>query len=101
MDGENLYRLMDLIEDLKSVEGIIAAHSRSSGPSDIMLVQYAARKEDLLVRFINELNSSIKADFASQRLSLIKQMMDRFYSYRPTAGKHDEGLDQIQSALSA
>ena len=100
MTKDKLFRLMDILDDLKKIDSIIALHrSQDSDTSEAMLSQYSARKNQLLVYFINELNSS--SEEASQRLSLIKQIMERFFNNPVDVRKQDQDLESLAAALSA
>ncbi len=106
MTTDKLYRLMDLLDELKQVDAILSVHTNSNnGTSDIMLAQYKAKKEKLLVYFINEINASVDIEYTPQRLEIIKKIMERFYKYPSQSEKysikHDEKLDRLVEALSA
>jgi hypothetical protein len=106
MTADKLYRLMDLLDELKNVDQILSVHEKNNNSaSEIMLSQYKAKKEKLLVYFINEINASMDVDYTPQRLIIIKKIMERFYSSpihsEKQIKKHDEKLDRISDALSA
>lgn len=101
MTTDKLYRLMDILDDLKKIDAVILSHlSHGSDTSDVMLSQYSARRDQLLVYFINELNASDDLEETSQRLSLIKQIMERFFNH-PVVKKQDQHLDSLAAVLSA
>ena len=102
MTTEKLYRLMDILDDLKKIDSIILLHrSKTTDTSDMMLSQYMVRRNQLLVYFINELNATSDVDDTPQRLGLIKNIMERFYSVPGVFEKHDSQLDSLAEALSA
>jgi hypothetical protein len=89
MENDKLYRLMDLLDEIKQLDSIISKHeAESKNDSLIMVNQYTARKEQLLSYFINEINAS--SENKSFRLTLIKQIMDVFY---PTKNKKNKKID--------
>ena len=102
MTTDKLYRLMDILDDLKQIDQIISLHRSENQKNDsLMLSQYLSRRNQLLVYFINELNVSTEQDFTPQRLSIIKQIMKRFYQVSSEDEKHDAHLDSLVAALSA
>lgn len=102
MTTDKLYRLMDILDDLKQIDQIISLHRSENQKNDsLMLSQYLSRRNQLLVYFINELNVSTEQDFTPQRLSIIKQIMERFYQVSSEDEKHDAHLDSLVAALSA
>lgn len=102
MTTDKLYRLMDILDDLKKIDSIMQVHrSNTTDTSEVMLSQYKARRNQLLVYFINELNASSDMDETPQRLGLIKNIMDRFYSVPGVFEKQDSQLDSLAEALSA
>ncbi|MCC6703191.1 MAG: hypothetical protein IT221_16800 [Fluviicola sp.] len=102
MTTDKLYKLMDILDDLKQIDQIISLHRSENQKNDsLMLSQYLSRRNQLLVYFINELNVSTEQDFTPQRLSIIKQIMERFYQVSSEDEKHDAHLDSLVAALSA
>lgn len=103
MEKEKLYRLMDVLDEIKQVDELISKHeSLGEEASSLMVDQYRARKEQLLTYFINELNAS--AEYRSSRLSIIKLMMERFYpenkEVKNKTIKQDKNLSSLVKALS-
>ncbi len=104
MEKEKLYRLMDVLDEIKQIDELISKHeSQGEEASSLMVGQYKARKEQLLTYFINEINAS--AEYRSSRLSMIKLMMERFYpeikDEKKKAIKQDKNLSSLEKALSA
>ena len=104
MEKEKLYRLMDVLDEIKQIDELISKHeSQGDEASSIMLDQYKARKEQLLMYFINEINAS--TEYRSYRLSMIKLIMERFYpeikEEKRKAIKLDKNFSSLVNALSA
>lgn len=54
MKNENLYRLMDVLDEIKQIDDLISKHLElTKSDSSFMVDQYEARKEQLLAYFIN------------------------------------------------
>ena len=102
MKNENLYRLMDVLDEIKQIDDLISKHLElTKSDSSFMIDQYEARKEQLLAYFINELNSS--AEYRNFRLSIIKLTMERFYtkSNKNTENQvMDKNLNSLVKALT-
>ena len=104
MEKEKLYRLMDVLDEIKQVEELISKYEfQGEDASSIMLDQYKARKEQLLIYFINEINAS--TEYRSYRLSMIKLIMERFYPEikedKRKEIKLDKNFNSLVNALSA
>ncbi|MFI5137887.1 MAG: hypothetical protein ACHQIM_08660, partial [Sphingobacteriales bacterium] len=54
MKKVEIYKLMDLIEDIKKLDGLISLH-RQLDTSDFMVKQYEAKKNKLMGVLIDEL----------------------------------------------
>lgn len=77
MANSKIYKLIDLIEDVKKVEEMISLHQKDAD-SDVMLSQYQAKKVKLTGNLISELNSP---PFKSTSGFLfIKHFLDKFYA---------------------
>ncbi len=100
MDKQKLYRLLDLIEDLKQVDQLIALHT--SNPSSFVLNQYVSKKEKLIAYLIDELvEPSLRS---TNSFSMIHQLLTRFYPDLLTKqDDEEESIDfrELQAALSA
>jgi hypothetical protein len=104
MEKEKLYRLMDVLDEIKQIDELISKHeSQGKEASSLMIDQYKARKEQLLTYFINEINTS--SEYRSSRLSMIKLMMERFYPEIKEENKksiiQDKNLSSLAKALLA
>lgn len=104
MEKEKLYRLMDVLDEIKEIDELILKHeSQGEEASSLMIDQYKARKDQLLTYFINEINAS--AENRSSRLSMIKIVMERFYTEnkedKTKAIKVDKNFSSLVNALSA
>lgn len=103
MEKEKLYRLMDVLDEIKQIDVLISKHESQEEQSSLMLDQYKARKEQLLMYFINEINAS--SEYRSYRLSMIKLVMERFYpeikEEKRKAIKLDKNFNSLVNALSA
>ena len=104
MNKEKLYRLMDILDEIKSIEDFISKHeSQSTENSALVIEQYKSRKEQLLTYFINEINAS--SEYKSSRLSMIKLLMERFYPEKGEEKKkiflQDKNLNSLAEAILA
>lgn len=102
MTKDKLYRLIDLMEEVKKLDEIMSAHlENKSTSSDLMLAQYASKKEKLLEYMINEINST-NSDLP-ERLTLIKRIMERFYSIPASISdsKRNKDFEILESALAS
>jgi hypothetical protein len=101
MVKDKLYRLMDVLDEIKKIESQLS-HHEALGDSDTVILkdQYRARKEQLLVYFINELNASSLVQ--THCLGIIKQIMEKFYrNPGGVASSEDEDLFELEQAISA
>jgi hypothetical protein len=104
MEKEKLYRLMDVLDEIKQIDELLSKHkSHTQRTSSLMIDQYKARKEQLLTYFINEINAL--AEYRSYSLTIIKQIMERFYheTEKESSKKivKDKNLSALAEALSA
>jgi hypothetical protein len=103
MQKDRLYRLMDIIEEIKEIEVLLSQHEAldSESPSLIM-DQYRVKKEQLLIFFIEEINASSVVQ--NRRLGIIKQLMEKFYKDSDSGispSSEDEELYVLEKAISA
>lgn len=103
MKKDKLYRLMDVLDEIKQLDELLSKHASSEDGSSLMMDQYKARKDQLLIYFINEINAS--EEYRDHQLKIIKHIMERFYS---EAGKEsslhsvkDKDLSELVDAISA
>ena len=100
MKESNIFKLMDLMEDLKKVNEMILIHSEN--PTDFMLVQYKSKRDKLLSYLIDEL---VKPDVRSAKsFALISKLLDKQYpNLKKEAKKADEShklLDKLELQLA-
>ncbi len=76
MANSKIYKLIDLIEDVKKVEEMIFLHQNDD--SKFMLSQYQAKKVKLTGDLISQLNSPPLKSTTS--FLLMKRFLDRFYA---------------------
>ena len=77
MTENKIFQLIDLVEDIKKVDAMIALHEQDES-STSMLSQYQAKKIKLTGYLIGELNSPALKSAGS--FLLIKRLLDKFYS---------------------
>ena len=94
-----MYRLMDLIEEIKNVDSMIKLHS--SNATTFMLDQYKNKKEKLISYLIDEL---VEPDLRSPKsFSIIKKLLEKFY---PNLNKeaqedyHHKELGDLEATLA-
>ena len=76
MKKTEIYKLLDLIEELKKVNGLISLH-RQNGASEFMISQYEAKKTQLMGALIDELASPPVQ--SQQSYLLIKMILNKYY----------------------
>lgn len=87
-----VYKLMDLIEDIKEVNRMILLHS--DNPSDLMLIQYKAKREKLMSYLIDEL---VKPEVRSPKsFALIIKSLDKLY---PNLKREAKNVDESHKLL--
>lgn len=100
MEQEKLYKLMDLIDDIKKVNDMIEIHSNNS--SSIMLGQYKGKKDKLVSYLIDEL---VDADTRSPKsFDIINKLLARFYpnlTKEAEADIYHKELEKLEAALVA
>ena len=99
MDSAKKYRLMDLIDDIKEVEGMIKLHS--ANPSAMMLEQYKYKKDKLISYLIDEL---VEPEFRSAKsMFIIKIAIEKFYPNLKKEAQADinhEDLNELEAVLA-
>ena len=76
MKKVEVYKLMDLIEDIKKLDELISIH-RELDASDFMISQYEAKKTKLMGSLIDDLASpSVQSP---QSYLLIKMILNKYY----------------------
>jgi hypothetical protein len=95
MKKAEIYKLMDLIEDVKKLDELIAIH-RQAGSSDFMISQYEVKKTQLMGILIDELASPPVQ--STQSYLLIKMLLNKYY---PVKSELDFIVDSDISKLAA
>jgi hypothetical protein len=95
MKKAEIYKLMDLIEDVKKLDELISLH-RQADSSDFMISQYEAKKTRLMGSLIDELASPPVQ--STQSYLLIKMLLNKYY---PVKSELDFIVDSDISKLAA
>ena len=95
MKKVEIYKLMDLIEDIKKLDELISLH-RELGTSDFMISQYEAKKTKLMGLLIDELASPPVQ--STQSYLLIKMLLNKYY---PVKSEEQLIMDSDISKLAA
>src|SRR5580658_876416 len=95
MKKAEIYKLMDLIEDVKKLDELISLH-RGVDSSDFMISQYEAKKTKLMGVLIDELASPPVQ--STQSYLLIKMLLNKYYPLKP---EEDLIVDSDISKLAA
>ncbi|BAU52911.1 hypothetical protein [Mucilaginibacter gotjawali] len=95
MKKAEIYKLMDLIEDVKKLDELISLH-RQADTSDFMISQYEAKKTKLMGILIDELASPPVQ--STQSYLLIKMLLNKYY---PAKSELDYIVDSDISKLAA
>lgn len=93
---EELFRLVDLIEELKKLDQMIELHSDSN--DTFMLSQYEAKKNQLTSYLIKEV-TSLNLNTQSS-LFFIKHLLDKFYPSSSFQTQKEEDLSILESCLT-
>ena len=80
MKKAEIYKLMDLIEDIKKLDELISLH-RQLDTSDFMISQYEEKKTKLMGVLIDELASPPVQ--STQSYLLIKMLLNKYYPVKP------------------
>ena len=100
MKKNQLYKLIDLIEDIKKTDAMIKLHSNLD-KSDFMVSQYQSKKDKLTSYLIQELVSPVVR--SARSYFTIKLILEKFYpklNIDSDPSKADiEDLFAIESAL--
>lgn len=96
MKNAQIFKLVDLIEEVKKIESIIQLHTQS-GDSALMKGQYESKKAKLMSQIIDEL---IAPQVQSpQTIALIQQILSKFYPETKIARKYDGGIEKLAAAI--
>jgi hypothetical protein len=96
MKKAEIYKLMDLIEDVKKLDGLILLH-RQTGNSDFMVDQYEAKKTELMGMLIDELATPPVQ--SAQSYQLIKMLLNKYYPYKPEGQIADSDISKLAAVI--
>ena len=75
MNKQSLYKIQDILEELKKIEELILVHT-SNHSSDFVISQYQDKKTNLVSILVEELSApSIKS---ASSLFLIRKILDKY-----------------------
>ena len=80
MKKGEIYKLIDLIEEIKKLDELISLHHQLD-TSDFMIGQYEAKKTKLMGLLIDELASPPVQ--STQSYLLIKMLLNKYYPLQP------------------
>ncbi len=95
----SIYRILDLIEQVKKVDEVIARHT-SAGDTEFIISQYEYLRE----RFLGELLTEITAAGfqTSEAADLLQTTLAKFHRSMPVNGKHpSKELAKVYQELAA
>lgn len=98
MKDNNLYNILDLIEEIQNVDKMIDLHSHSK--SKLMFDQYTHQKLKLTTLLIEDLMANNKDN--QDVMYLVKLMIERFYGNvlkNPKSIEEDSNLKKIKEAF--
>lgn len=96
MKDAELFRLKDLIEEVKKLDEIISLH-KDTDDADFMISQYEAAKTKLISELIDELVSpKIQSP---QSFSLIQRIIKKFYPSVDTTIYADAAIQQLAASI--
>lgn len=96
MKKEVIYRLMDILEDLKKIDSLILLHSRLDD-SKFMVSQYEAKKNKLIGSLIDGL---ISPEVQSpQNFVLIKAILKKYYPQKDRHFKFDGEMARLAASI--
>ncbi len=98
MKDNNLYNILDLIEEIQNVDKMIDLHSDSK--SKLMFDQYTHQKLKLTTILIEDLMANNKDN--QDVMYLVKLMIERFYGNvlkNPKSIEEDHNLKKIKEAF--
>lgn len=100
MTDNQIYKLMDLVEDIKNLDNIIQIHNQNSNDS-LMLSQYQAKKIKLISFLITELNE--KKETSLEGILIIKKILDKYLSPNNTSSdfipRKNSNLEMLANAI--
>ncbi len=90
MKNARILKLLDLVQEVKKIDDLIALH-RSLSNDAFMLDQYVARKDKLFAKLITELANPAMASVVS--FQLVQQLIEKFYTNTGTTVIPDKMTD--------
>jgi hypothetical protein len=97
MKKAEIYKLMDLIEDVKELDKLISLRLDVDN-SDLMVSQYEAKKTKLMGRLIDELASPPVQ--STQSYLLIKMLLNKYYPFKSDdAVIMDKDISQLAAVI--
>ena len=94
MTQNKLYKLMDLVEDIKKLDGIIQIHSQDKD-DNIMLSQYEAKKIKLVSLLIAALNK-VPSKTSYLELQIIAKLLEKFVVHDKMNNKITQNKEFIE-----
>jgi hypothetical protein len=94
MNSSKLYRLIDLIEEIKKIDEIILMH-KNQGNDDFMSSQYESKKSKLMQDLISDLAAN--SNETPEVFKTIEKIIFKFYP-NESPKKHSD-LDQLVAAI--
>ena len=96
MNNSQVFKLIDLIEDIKKVDAMILLHDNID-TSSFVSSQYESKKTKLMSQLIDQLIApSVQSP---QTLSLIRQVLAKFYPENSANLKYDENIEKLSAAI--
>jgi len=96
MKKTEIYKLIDLIEDVKKLDELISLH-RQLDTSDFMVSQYEEKKTKLIGLLIEELASPPVQ--STQSYLLIKMLLNKYYPFKPEELLIDSDISKLAAAI--
>ena len=96
MKKADIYKLMDLIEEIKKVDAMILLH-QDLDKSKFMVSQYEGRKTKLIGSLIDELVSPPVQ--SPQSFSLIKLIIEKYYPSNKNMKEFDTDIEKLAAAI--
>ena len=95
MKNLQVFKLIDLIEEIKKVDAMLVLHNDND--SSFMSSQYESKKTKLMSQLIDELISpSVQSP---QSLLLIQQVLEKFYPKTDRILNYDEDIEKLVAAI--
>ena len=96
MKNLQVFKLIDLIEEIKKVDTMLLLHDNLDS-SSFMSEQYESKKTKLMSQLIDELISpSVQSP---QSLSLIQQILSKFYPQTDRNQEYDEDIKKLVATI--